>query len=157
MYGIILNIAIPLGLIILAWITGRISERNHNRRLDRREGELSGLFATNLKSFPCGAEAATGGRLVMGQVVIANDYLKAFFAGLRKIFGGEIKSYEKLMLRARREAIVRMLTEADQGGFNAVGNMRIYFSDIGGMTSQKGMAIVEVLVCGTAYNRPPET
>ncbi len=157
MYGIILNIGIPLGLIILAWITGRLAERNHNRRLDRREGELSGMLVTNLKSFPDGAEAAKGGRLVMGQVVIANDYLKAFLAGIRKIFGGEIKSYEKLMLRARREAIVRMLTKADQDGFDAVGNVRIYFSDIGGMTGQRGMAIVEIFTCGTAYNRPPET
>ena len=156
-YGLILNVGIPLGCIILAWITGRIAENNHNRRLRRREGELSGMLVTDLKSFPGGVVASEGGRLVMGQVVIANDYLKAFLANLRKIFGGEIKNYEKLMLRARREAIVRMLTAADKDGFNAVGNVRLYFTDVGGMSGQRGTAMVEVLACGTAYNRPPET
>ncbi|MFT6733724.1 MAG: hypothetical protein ACJAS9_001914 [Polaribacter sp.] len=36
------------------------------------------------------------------------DYFKRFLAGLRNIFGGRVVTYESLVDRARREAILRM-------------------------------------------------
>jgi len=157
MYSALFQLGVPLGLIILAWFSGRWYDHNHLKSLDRREQELSGIILTDLKCFPGGGDPVKSGTMVMGQVVIANDYLKAFLAGIRKIFGGEVKSYELLMARARREAIVRLLTQAQEQGFDAVGNLRLYFSDIGGMSGKKGMAIVEIFACGTAYCRTPET
>ncbi len=57
----------------------------------------------------------------MGSVVIATDYFKVFAAGLRNLFGGEMKTYRTLMGRARREAIVRMLEQAQELGGDAGG------------------------------------
>ena len=47
-------------------------------------------------------------RLVQGSAVISIDYFKRMLAALRNIVGGEVKSYETLVDRARREATLRM-------------------------------------------------
>ena len=40
------------------------------------------------------------------------DYLKNFLSRIRNIFGGEMKSYRTLMVRARREALLRIVEQA---------------------------------------------
>ena len=145
---------LPILLILLAWFTGRAAEKNHIKRLNRRENQLSEMLVTNIKSFPPSAEPQKHAELVVGQVVIATDYLKSFLANIKKIFGGNLKSYESLMNRARREAVIRMLEEAHENGYDAVCNMRLQFSDIGGMSaSSRGNVMVEVFAFGTAYCR----
>ena len=151
----ILEACIPLFLLLLAWFTGRYAERRHYRSLKRREQEMADILVTDLKTFPGGVDPSRGGELVQGQAVIATDYLKTFLATLRNIFGGEVKSYESLLQRARREAILRMMTQARGRGYNAVCNIRLTMSDIGGMTGTKGAAMVEVLAWGTAYSIAP--
>lgn len=149
----ILQLGVPIALILLALFTGRIAERRHFRSLNRRETELADMMLTDVKSFPAGATPAAHATLVAGQVVIASDYLKSWLAGIRKIFGGELKSYESLIERARREAVLRMLQEARSQGFDAVCNMRLGFADIGGVTGIKNAAMVEVFAYGTAYRK----
>ncbi len=141
-------------LLLLGLVVGRARERGHFRSLEARERQLAYMLVTDIKSFPGGAEAASGGALVMGQAVIATDYLKSFLAGLRKIVGGELRSYESLMERARREAILRMLEEAKGLGFNAVCNLRMGTADIGAMSGAKGSVMVEAFATGTAYRIP---
>ena len=151
LFGVLLQIGIPVFLIVLAWFTGRAAERSHFRNLAMREDSLSDMVLSDLKGFPLGADPDKGGTLVMGQVVIASDYLKTFLSAIRKIFGGELKSYETLMERARREALLRMQEEAHKAGYDAVGNIRLSFSNIGSMSKNKGGAMVEVIAWGTAY------
>ena len=149
----------PLLLILLAVITGRTVEYRHFRALTRREQTLSHVLLTDLKTFPHGADPTITPMLVGGQVVIATDYFKSFLAGIPKIFGGELKSYESLLERARREAVLRLLEEADRNGCNTVCNLRLNFADIGMMAGPggKGAAMVEVFANGTAYRRPQES
>ncbi len=151
----LLQAGIPLFLLLLAWFTGRYAERRHYRSLSRREREMADMLVTDLKTFPGEVVPSRGGELVQGQAVIATDYLKSFLAKLRNIFGGEVKSYESLLQRARREAILRMMAQARGRGYNAVCNIRLTMSDIGGMASAKGAAMVEVLAWGTAYSIAP--
>jgi len=87
------------------------------------------------------------GFLVAGSVVIATDYFKVFAAGLRGLFGGELRTYRSLMSRARREALVRMLEQAKQAGAQAVWNVRFETSTIEGKRRAGG---AEVLAYGTA-------
>ena len=47
-------------------------------------------------------------RLVQGGVVISVDYFKRIVTSLRNFFGGNIRGYETLVDRARREAILRL-------------------------------------------------
>jgi uncharacterized protein YbjQ (UPF0145 family) len=148
------ELGIFLFLIFLALVVGRSREHAHFRSLERRERRLERMLVTDIKTFPGGADPGKGGALVMGQAVIATDYLKSFLAGLRKIIGGELRTYETLMERARREAILRMLEEAEDQGFNAVCNLRLGTADIGGMTGARGAAMVEAFATGTAYRIP---
>jgi uncharacterized protein YbjQ (UPF0145 family) len=144
-------------LILLGWIVGRTAERRHFLRLERRERELAHMLVTDVKTFPGGADPSKRAALVHGEAVIATDYLKSFLAALRKLVGGELRSYESLMTRARREAVVRMLEEAHRLGYDAVCNLRLGSADIGGMTGKRGAAMVEAFAWGTAYARAAES
>ena len=87
--------------------------------------------------------------LVSGSVVIANDYFKSFVASMRNLFGGRMRSFETLLERGRREAIVRMLEEAQAGAANAVWNIRVETSTIQGKR-QKRAGGIELIAYGTA-------
>jgi uncharacterized protein YbjQ (UPF0145 family) len=81
---------------------------------------------------------------------VSLDYFKRVIAGLRAIFGGRIKTYEPLLDRARREAVLRMKEEAREHGFDAVINVRIQTSRLANARGNgEGTAGVEVLAFGT--------
>ena len=149
--GAIIWFIFSILLLALGWSAGRIAERRHLRSLARRERDLSRMLCTDLKTFPGRPLDQPGGTLVMGGAVIASDYMKKFLAGFRFIFGGEIRSYQSLVTRARREAIVRMLTSAYQQGYDAVCNVRFETTDVGGMSGARGAVMVEIFAYGTAY------
>jgi len=89
--------------------------------------------------------------LVSGSVVISLDYFKRIIAGLRGIIGGRIKTYEPLLERARREALLRMTEQARDRGFDAVINVRLETSRLANAGKDgRGTAGVEMLAFGTA-------
>ena len=115
------------------------------------------MVVSDIKSFPGGADTRAGATMVLGEVVIATDYLKSFLARIRKILGGELRSYESLMQRARREAMVRMLEQAREMGYDAVCNLRLDPSDIGGATQRRRAVMVAICATGTAYKTTSST
>jgi uncharacterized protein YbjQ (UPF0145 family) len=151
---IILNFGIFILLMTLGLFVGKTTEIRHLRDLARRERDSSGMILSDLKTFPGLTGNEPQGLLVTGEAVIATDYLKSFLAGLKKIVGGEIRSYETLVLRARRESILRMKQEASALGFNAICNIRLETADIGGNSTKQRVAMVAVLASGTAYRVP---
>jgi uncharacterized protein YbjQ (UPF0145 family) len=90
--------------------------------------------------------------LVDGSVVISVDYFKHFVASLKNFFGGALNSYESLLDRARREAILRMKEKAPNS--DMIINLKLETSSIGkeGGSSGKGVLTVEVLAYGTAIS-----
>lgn len=64
-------------------------------------------------------------------------------AGIRSMFGGEIKEYVKMMEESRDEAIYRMIAHAQEMGANAVISVR-YDSD------EISNVMQEILAYGTA-------
>ena len=86
-------------------------------------------------------------KLVTGSVVISVDYFKRILAGLRNSFGGPIASYETLVDRARREAILRMKESCPNA--TQLINLRIETSSITKGAKQQ-IGSVEVLAYGTA-------
>lgn len=135
-----------IGLIILGLITGRVIEAAHFRSLARREAELENVVVSDLRRLPENWRV-DGETLVTGTAVIAADRAKTFFAALRNLVGGRIKSYETLMDRARREAMLRMKLEAQSLGANAVWNVRLETATIA--SGVRGVGI-EVIAYGTA-------
>jgi uncharacterized protein YbjQ (UPF0145 family) len=137
--------------LILGFTIGTLVERAHFKRLAMREAALRDMFVTDTKSLPPGWNATLCG-LVTGEVVIASDYFKTFAAGLRKLIGGELHTYESLMVRARREATVRMLESAKRQGANGVLNVRFSTSNIGSARRRRAAAMVEMYAYGTAMH-----
>ena len=81
--------------------------------------------------------------LVSGSTVRAKHAGRDIMAGLKNIFGGELKGYTELLQESRDEAIERMKAQAKQLGANAVVNVR--FS-----TSSVAAGAAEIYVYGTA-------
>ncbi len=145
---LLLWMLVVIGLPIAFIITGRIREKNHFEDIARREAIHRNFPVIDLSLLPAGMTASRS-TLVTGQVVIASDYLKNFFAQYRQIFGGEMKSYQTMMQRAKAEARLRMIEDARKLDAVAVINVRFETSQIG-QARGKSAAMSEVLCYGTA-------
>ncbi|HPD30914.1 MAG: YbjQ family protein [Phycisphaerae bacterium] len=62
--------------------------------------------------------------LVQGNTVRAKHIGRDIVAGLKNLVGGELTGYTELLTEARRQAMERMLAQAQQLGANAVVNVR---------------------------------
>lgn len=81
--------------------------------------------------------------LVRGSAVRARHVGQDLLAGLRKIVGGEITEYARLLEETREEAVQKMISEAQKLGANAVIGIRMSSNAI-----TTGAA--EIVVYGTA-------
>ncbi|MEE8388637.1 MAG: YbjQ family protein [Acidiferrobacterales bacterium] len=143
-----IDLIIFITLLALGYGFGRYAENRHYKSIIRREKELSRIPAV-AQRFPPLAATPYKVELVTGSVVISVDYFKRFLASLRNLIGGRVKSYESLLDRARREAILRMKEKADQLGAEMIFNIKLETSSIyKGRKNRVGS--VEVLAYGTA-------
>ena len=68
--------------------------------------------------------------LVQGSTVRAKHAGRDLMAGVKNIFGGELKGYTELLQESREEAIDRMIEQARSIGANAILNIRFSTSSI---------------------------
>ncbi|HEC20086.1 MAG TPA: heavy metal-binding domain-containing protein [Gammaproteobacteria bacterium] len=145
-----------LVLLALGYGFGQYFERRHYRSIRRREKELQDILILQSKILPATLQNHHEQFLVNGNVVISVDYFKRFVAGLRNLVGGRVTSYETLIDRARREAILRMKEEALASGAKMILNVKYEMCSIyKGRGRQIGS--VEALAYGTAFNPTPAT
>lgn len=152
-----LYVGAPVILLIVGFIVGKSVELTHFRSLEIREAALSHIAWSNLRTLPSDWRVESGA-LVHGQAVIGSDHFKTFASGIRNLFGGRHRSLETVMERARREALVRMLAEAERLGAHAVWNVRMETSNIasgGGLG--RGLIAAEIYAFGTALRLASET
>lgn len=154
MWQLLIQVGSIVFLLVLGFTIGGWTERRHFRSLDRREREMGDIGIVNLKTVT-NPETVRTATLVTGDAVIATDYFKGFAAGLRNLVGGELKSYQTLMQRARREATLRMLSQARELGAAEVWNVRYETSNIRSSSTQKNNpgVSVEIFAFGTAIVR----
>ena len=81
--------------------------------------------------------------MVRGSTIRARNVGRDMVAGLRRIVGGEISEYTKLMAEAREQSIQRMTEQAEGLGANAIVDTRF-------VTSMVMSGASELLVYGTA-------
>jgi uncharacterized protein YbjQ (UPF0145 family) len=146
-----LFIIVPIVLLLLGYVYGKSADRAHLQRLQKQLDEMDNMLVTNLKSFPLYIEGGPPPELVISEVVVATDYLKSFLASWRNLFGGEMKSYLSLLVRARLEVLVRLQAEAQQRGHNALCNVRFQTADIAGATGKRSATAVALIAYATAY------
>ncbi len=87
------------------------------------------MLVINTESVP-GKEIVKILGLVQGNTIRAKHAGRDFMAGLKNIVGGELTAYTELLTEARREAMQRMLNQAEELGANAVLNVRFTTSAI---------------------------
>ncbi len=149
-----LDLIILIALLALGYTVGSWQERQHYQSIQARELVLNKLPAIATKRLPefdrpCRTE------LVTGSVVISVDYFKRFISGLRNIVGGRVSSYESLIDRARREAILRMKEEAYTKNARMVFNVKMETASIS-KGNRGNVGAVEVLAYGTAIIADPQ-
>ena len=146
------NIVIFAVLVSLGYFFGRIAENRHYSSIKKREEHFLKLPTTSSKLPLTASDQVDSCQLVHGSVVISVDYFKRLLAALRNIFGGSVQSYETLLDRARREAILRMKESCPQA--NEIINLRIETSSIS-KGRKDTIGSVEILAYGTAIYYTP--
>lgn len=139
--------ALPFIFLVVAGVVGVIIERRHYRSIREREAATAGLPVVTLRTLATDRPVAEA-RLVMASVVISHDNFKRFLAQIRKIFGGNLRSYESLLDRARREAILRLKAQCPDA--HLIMNLRLDTANIASTQGKKGMGALEVMAAGTA-------
>jgi uncharacterized protein YbjQ (UPF0145 family) len=142
------DIIIFLLLVVLGYGVGTFTERRHLRSIEKREAAQLSQPVVTLAHALYPEDQIESANLVAGSAVISVDYFKRLLASLRNIFGGTVKSYESLLDRARREAILRMKESAPDA--EAIVNVRLETASIGRRANKKGVGCVEAIAYGTA-------
>lgn len=86
--------------------------------------------------------------LVQGNTVRAKHAGRDIAASFKNLIGGELKGYTELLTESRRQAIERMMSQAQQLGANAVVNVRL-------TTSAVTAGAAELYAYGTAVIAEP--
>ncbi|KJU86273.1 protein belonging to Uncharacterized protein family UPF0145, partial [Candidatus Magnetobacterium bavaricum] len=143
----LINIGVFVVLLTVGYFVGRTIEIRHYRSILAREARLMAIPVVSLRTFVDDGREVDSVMLVTGHAVISTDYFKTFLYMFRKIFGGRVASFESLLDRARREAVLRM-KEASLDA-DIILNMRIETSTINKKTAVTPVS-VEALAYGTA-------
>lgn len=147
MQDLLISLSISFGpfiaLLLIGLAFGSRAQRRHIADLDKREAALGPFLLTTL-----GHMDGRHGTLVTGSTVVAFDFFRRIAVVLRKIIGGRFYMHEAMMMRARREAILRMAENAQSQGASAVHNIRLVNSNLG--NSGSAMGGCEVVAYGTA-------
>ncbi|RZG74784.1 YbjQ family protein [Acinetobacter sp. WCHAc060025] len=141
MDGLVFKIVITLILFCIGWGFGRYIERKHLIELEQNERRLAHIRIDTHKFQSSEKE----GQLISSNVVISHDYFKYIIAQIQNFFGGRLTTYESVVERARREAIVRLKQQAENVGAKQIMGLRLSTTELG---MQGGM--VEVFAYGTA-------
>ena len=143
-----IDLIVLLILLALGYGFGTYLENKHYRSIREREDKYADVMIFDTKYLP-DLHKAKGGEVVSGNVVISVDYFKRFVAGLRLLFGGRLTTYETLLDRGRREAILRLKKQARDKGYKQVFNIKFETSSIS-KGAKNSIGSVEVLVYGSA-------
>ena len=135
-------------LLAFGYFFGRFFETRHYKSIIKREAEYRHIAAIASRIPPV-SQTPVASMLVTGSVVISVDYFKRFLAALRALIGGKVISYESLLDRARREAVLRMKQQANDSGANKIFNIKLETASIS-KNARGNIGAVEVLMkCGS--------
>lgn len=100
------------------------------------------MILTTLDTVPGRVIAAHYG-VVSGSTVRSKHIGRDLIAGIKSLFGGELRGYTELLEEAREEAIRRMVASARKSDANAILNIRL-------ATSSVANGAAELFAYGTA-------
>jgi len=83
--------------------------------------------------------------VINAQSIIGANIFKDIFAGLRDVFGGRSKTYERVLEEAKEDALRELAERAQAMGANAIVGVDLDFETIG-----SGGSMLMVIATGTA-------
>ena len=137
-----------LTFLTIGYVFGRAEEARHYKSILEREEKLRDLLLIQSR-FPPEMHPAPRSLLVTGSVVLSADYFRMFVASLRSLLGGRLRSYESMIDRARREAVLRMKEEAIARGAILLVNVKFEAVTLAGKAN-RGIQCVEGFAYATA-------
>lgn len=84
--------------------------------------------------------------IVSGEGLIGANVYKDIFSGVRDVVGGRTSTYEEQLKKARQIAMDSMLEKAEDLDANAILNVRVKYSNLGGTMGNT----ILVSITGTA-------
>lgn len=87
------------------------------------------MVLTNIESVP-GMTIVEHYGLVSGSTIRAKHVGRDLMASLKNLVGGELKGYTQLLNESRKQAMERMIEQAQQMGANAIVNIRFSTSSV---------------------------
>ena len=144
-----MDLIILVSLLALGYGFGRFAELRHYRSIMAREEQYRSQVPVFAARFPPESNTPPRTQLVGGSVVVSVDYFKRFVAGLRQLVGGRVTSYENLLDRGRREALLRMREQALELGAESVFNVKLETASIS-KGRRDSIGSIEVYAYGTA-------
>jgi uncharacterized protein YbjQ (UPF0145 family) len=151
-------VGFPVLLLLFAWGVGAWMATRHEADLAEREPTVAHLQVHNTGRLEDAVAGPNPPAMVASEVTLGVDHFRGFLGQWKNLFGGQVRSYQMVLDRARREVMMRLLEQAHSLGYNAVANVRIDFVDISGSAlTRRKAADVSVLATATAYYVPPKT
>lgn len=87
------------------------------------------MIVTNIETVP-GRTIVEHYGLVTGSTIRARNVFIDILCYLKNLVGGELKGYSALLRDSQRQAVERMVAQAEQMGANAVVNVRFSTSSV---------------------------
>ena len=105
------------------WHQGRIIDQlAHDEKALNDAGAGHPLNNLSKPSQPTDVESSV---LVMSSITVGPSWWQMILGGWKNFFGGEIKSFDKMLLYGRRRVLHDMRLQALQQGFDEVINVRV--------------------------------
>ncbi len=146
-----IDIIIILILVLCGLIFWKINEKKHYRSILEREENYKTINIISDTDYKKISWKSQNQELFSAGTVVAIDYFKKLMAWFVNIFWGKMKSYESLVDRARREAVLRLKEQAHSKGYNTLINLRIETSSISKWVKWN-IGSVEALAYATGTN-----
>ena len=144
----------PLAFIY-SMLFGWLHESKRMKKLIAREQKVaavSGGDNIHTLSTPINMEKVTSAGLVMTNITVSPSWWQLFLGNIKSIFGGQIKSYDKVLAYGRAEVMQRLREQALVEGWTEIMNVRVETSMV--MNKVKGgqqnkIGTLEFLAFGT--------
>ena len=156
LYGIafLFSAFFPLAFIY-SMLFGWLHESKRLKKLIAREQKVaavSGGDNIHTLSTPINMGKVTSAGLVMTNITVSPSWWQLFLGNIKSFFGGQVKSYDKVLAYGRAEVMQRLREQALGQGWTEVINVRVETSRV--MNKVKGgqqnkIGTLEFLAFGT--------
>ena len=140
---------------IYSMLFGWLHQSRRAKKLVAREqrvAAISGGDNIHTLSQPISMENVSSAGLVMTNITVSPSWWQLFLGNIKSIFGGQIKSYDKVLAYGRSEVLQRLREQALGEGWTEIINVRVETSMV--MNKVKGgqqnkIGTLEFLAYGT--------